>query len=456
MSGPVVVVGGGIAGITAALGCADAGREVTLVEARPRLGGLTHSFQRRGAWVDNGQHVFLRCCRAYRRLLDRLGSAGLVTLQDRLDVPVRSGRRPGTSRLRRTGLPAPLHLAGALLRYRWLSPAERARAARAALVLARVDRDDPDVDECSFGGWLAGHGQSDRAVEALWDLIGVATLNAPADQASLALAATVFQVGLLESADAADIGWADVPLQRLHGDAALRALAAAGVRVETSTRVTALSRDRRHWRLHATSHADGSHSLDAEDVVLAAPPRVTESLLPPGALGLPSGWSGRLGSSPILNVHLRLDRPVMQEPFVAAVDSPLQWVFDRTRQAGLAPADGQYVAVSVSAADAMVGAPVPEVRTWALAHLADLLPEVRAAGVDDFFVTREPHATFRPAPGSRRWRPGTATAHPGVHLAGAWTATGWPATMEGAALSGEAAASSVVERSSRLELEVLS
>jgi squalene-associated FAD-dependent desaturase len=442
----VAVVGGGLAGITAALRLADAGTRVTLLEGRPKLGGLTHSFRRDGRWVDNGQHVFLRCCTSYLGLLDRLGVADRVHLQPRLDVPVRSGRHAGTARLRRTppslALPAPLHLGPALASYRWLSPLARLRTMRAALALGRVDRTATATDEVSFGHWLTAHGQSPRAVEAVWDLIGVATLNARAADASLALAATVFQLGLLERADAADIGWSLVPLQQLHGDAAMRALDRAGVEVRLRSRAAALTPAGGRWRL------DGE---EYDDVVLAVPPPEAEKLLPPGAVDLPAGWAASLGSSPIVNAHVVLDRPVLDEPFVAGVDSPLQWVFDRTAQGGAA--DGQYLAVSLSAADALIDVPVAELRDWVLPALEQLLPAAADARVKEFFVTRERHATFRPAPGSRRFRPGAGTALTGLHLAGAWTDTGWPATMEGAVRSGEAAADALLAAPAHRDLQ---
>ena len=433
------VVGGGLAGITAALELADAGHRVTLLEGRPKLGGLTHSFQRDGRWVDNGQHVFLRCCTSYLRLLDRLGVSDQVHLQPRLDVPVRSGHHGGVARLRRAGgLPAPLHLGPALATYRWLSPAARLQAMRAALALARVDRTAPATDARSFGDWLTAHGQGPRAVEAVWDLIGVATLNAHADDASLALAATVFQLGLLERADAADIGWSLVPLQQLHGDAATRALAAAGVEVRLRARTQSLEAAGPAWRLGAQQGAE-----EYDDVVLAVPPHEAARLLPPGAVTLEPGWADALGSSPIVNAHVVLDRVVVDEPFVAAVDSPLQWVFDRTPQGGVDEA-GQYLAVSLSAADDIVNLSVAEIGNWVLPALRQLLPAAASARVKEFFVTRERQATFRPAPGTGRFRPGAATLLPGLHLAGAWTDTGWPATMEGAVRSGEAAAASVL------------
>ncbi|MEX0427346.1 hydroxysqualene dehydroxylase HpnE [Nocardioides sp. DS6] len=433
----VAVVGGGLAGITAALRLADAGCRVTLHEAKPKLGGLTHSFPRdlgdERLWVDNGQHVFLRCCTSYRALLDRLGVTGQVTIQDRLDVTVLSGAYVGTGRLRRSGLPAPLHLGAALATYRWLSPLDRLKVVPAALALGRVDRKAPVTDDQSFGDWLARHGQSDRAVEAVWDLIGVATLNAPAARSSLALAATVFQLGLLDEPGAADIGWSDVPLQQLHGDAAAKALADAGVDVRLGAKVVSLD------------------DLDAEAVVVAttAPEaaRLAGDVIPDAH---PADWADELGSAPIINLHLVYDRTVLDEPFVAAVDSPLQWVFDRTAHAGLR--QGQYVAVSISAADQLVDLPVATLRERFVPHVEAVLPRARDAELRDFFVTRERHATFRPAPGSGRLRPATRTTSARVYLAGAWTATGWPATMEGAVRSGEAAADALLETRSPLEV----
>jgi uncharacterized protein with NAD-binding domain and iron-sulfur cluster len=309
-----------------------------------------------------------------------------------------------------------------LLRYRLLSPAQRIRFVRAALALRSVDRDDPATDRRTFGDWLREHGQDARTVAGLWDLVGTATLNARAEQASLALAAMVFQVGLLTDSSAADIGWSLVPLGRLHGDAAARALAEAGVQVRLSTKVTALD-------------------LSCP-VVLAVPPAEAEALLPAGAVDPEPGWSHRLGVSPIVNVHVVLRRPVLTEAFLAVVGSPVQWVFDRTASAGLGT--GQYLALSISAADDLVDRPVAWIRGRILAELAAVLPKFREDDVVDFFVTREREATFRPAPGSRALRAGPLTRVPGLVLAGAWTDTGWPATMEGAVRSGEQAARAVL------------
>jgi squalene-associated FAD-dependent desaturase len=437
----VVVAGGGLAGITAALRLADAGAMVTLIEARPRLGGLTASFRRGEIDVDTGQHVFLRCCTSYRDLLDRLHVTALTTLQSRLDVQVVRAADGRRASLRRGSLPViaglPLHLGRSLAGYSVMPAAARLAAARAALALRLVDAENPATDEQSFGHWLADHGQPTAAVEALWDLVGVATLNARAADASLALAATVFQRGLLTAADAADIGWSNVSLQELHGDAATRELGAAGVDIKFHSRVETIEPHQSGWRVRT---AEIDHAADA--VVVALPPTAAERVLPADALDLDPGWSNQLGATPIVNVHAIFDRTVMDETFLACVGSPLQWLFDRNAASGYR--GGQYLAASLSAADEVAAKPVADLRAQLLPEFERVLPRARQANVVDFFVTREPHATFRQAPGSGRWRPVTATRHAGLVMAGAHTATGWPATMEGAVRSGDLAAAALL------------
>ncbi|MEU9050881.1 hydroxysqualene dehydroxylase HpnE [Streptomyces sp. NPDC048384] len=431
-----VVVGGGLAGITAALALADAGVRVTLIEGRPRLGGLAFSFQRGDLVVDNGQHVYLRCCTAYRWFLDRIEGTALAPLQDRLDVPVIDVERPEgrrLGRLRRDALPVPLHLGRSLATYPHLSLADRAKVGRTALALQGLDLADPALDTQDFGSWLTAHGQSARAVEALWDLVGVATLNAVAGDASLGLAAMVFKTGLLSDPGAADIGWAHVPLGDLHDRLARKALDSAGVRTEVRTRVTSISPAKNgRWSVQVPGE-----TLRADTVVLAVAQREAHDLLPEGALDAPERLL-EIGTAPILNVHVVYDRQVLTRPFFAALGTPVQWVFDRTAASGLR--GGQYLALSQSAAQDEIDAPVAALRERYLPELERLLPRTRGAQVKDFFVTRERTATFAPTPGVGRLRPGARTKAPGLYLAGAWTATGWPATMESAVRSGVSAA----------------
>jgi squalene-associated FAD-dependent desaturase len=446
MSGrTVVVVGGGLAGITAALRCADAGLPVTLHETRRQLGGLTYSFRRGNLTVDNGQHVFLRCCTAYLALLERLGVRDRVALQARLAIPVRAPGAPEPAWIRASaGVPAPYHLARSLLGYRHLPLRQRLRLLPAARALREVDPADPATDRRTFGDWLRGHGQSQRAVTVLWDLITVAALNARADETSLALAASTFQTGLLTDPGAAAVGWSRVPLSDLHAGPALAALEAAGVEVRLRSRVRGLERVGAGWAV-----GTDSGQTVADQVVVAVPPDAAEALLPARAVRRPPGWGARLGSSPIINLHVRYAHRVLDEPFIAAVDSPVQWVFDRSGTTQ--PHTGQYVAVSMSAARQLVDRPTPELCRRLLPAVAELLPAARGADVLDAFVTRERAATFLPAPGTAADRPTTTTDAAGLHLAGAWTATGWPATMEGAVRSGNAAAAAVADLPAPME-----
>ncbi len=473
-----VVIGGGLAGITAALALAQAKHEVTLLEAKPRLGGATMSFTRDGLVIDTGQHVFLRCCTAYRGLLDRLGMSAHAPIQPRFDATVLApGKR---AQLKRRRIPKPLHMLPALLGYPFLSNAGRMRLGLAALAFRRLDEKDPKTDEIRLGDWLAAHGQDERTRRVLWDLFSVSSLNVPGDDASLALAAVVVKTGLLGDADAADIGIPALSLGELHGAAAARTLAKLGATVRLQAKVAAIESKGDQFLVRLVGAPDGddgdrasdtmpgsaigraaggyggsssreaaggyggSSSREATDlladaVVLAVPHDQAARLIPAGALPAETvdGWAG-LGAAPIVNVHVIYDRKVMDVPFAAGVDSPVQWVFDRTRISGMhARGDnGQYLAISLSAADEYANMPVAELREQFLPALADIFPKAKDGCVTEFFVTREKRATFRGVPGTAKLRPQAATGLPGLVLAGSWTDTGWPDTMESAVRSG--------------------
>jgi predicted NAD/FAD-dependent oxidoreductase len=467
----VVVIGGGLAGITAAIALSEAGAAVTLLEARPRLGGATTSFNRGALVVDTGQHVFLRCCTAYRGLLARLGMTGSVRIQDRFDVTVLAP--DGTARLRRNGLPGPLHMGASLARYPLLSLAERAKVTRAALAMRMLNPADPALDRQRLGDWLAAHGQDERTRRVLWDLFTVSSLNIPGDDASLALAATVVKTALLGRKDAADIGIPLAPLGELHGTAGLALLRRLGADVRLGVKASGVEMadpasaapgqerpgstpsggpaGRYLVRLArgeddgdasgmagpgGPGGADGRKVIAADGVVIATPAYAAARLVPAGA-DVPSGTWADLGTSPIINVHVIYDQRVTRLPFAAAVDSPVQWLFDRTGISGFgASGRGQYLAISLSAAEPYVDVPAARLREMFVPALAGLLPGARDARVSEFFVTRERRATFRQGPGCGRLRPHAATALPGLTLAGAWTDTGWPDTMEGAVRSG--------------------
>ncbi len=470
----VIVLGGGLSGIVAALDCAEAGARVTLLEVRPQLGGAAYSFERDGLRLDNGQHVFLRCCTAYRALLERLGSTRCVSIQPRLEIPVLSpGTKPAV--LRRGRLPAPLHLAGTLARYPHLTPVQRLRAARAALSLARLDpraalerersavnahgggslahregspvhgggspgamgesgasrrRDLPAPG--TFGEWLAEHRQDEAAVAGLWDLVALPTLNLPAAEGSLALGAFVLRTGLLKNNDAGDIGFHMRPLSETLGEPAERVLAEAGVDVRFGVRVERVWRVADQLRVSA-----GELELQGDAVISAIPHQRAAALLEPLLGNDAASWNA-LGSSPIVNVHVVYDRRVCDLGFAAGVGTPVQYVFDRTEAAGLT--DGQCLAISISGAKDDMRLSAEQLRERYVGALRELFADAREAVVRSVHISREHAATFRAAPGTQALRPSARTCVRGLLLAGAWTDTGWPATLEGAVLSGHTAA----------------
>ncbi|HSR85651.1 MAG TPA: hydroxysqualene dehydroxylase HpnE [Streptosporangiaceae bacterium] len=450
----VVVVGGGLAGISAAIGLADAGLDVTLLEARAWLGGATCSFARRGLMIDNGQHVFMRCCETYRGLLARLGVTAASPLQGPLDVTVLG--LAAASRVHGSRLPAPMHLVRSIARYRLLSASERAKAAAAAVALQFADADRHDR---SLGDWLARHGQDERSRRAFWDVLTLSALNVPADHAELPLAAAAISTALLAGRGNADLGIPLVPLSQLHGNPAAELLRQLGVTVRLGVGASALRVSPAGGydvRLVHTAPPGASGVLapereavydhapteiNAAGIVLAVPAWDAAALVQTELADVAATWSS-LRPSPVVSLHVIYGTRVTELPFAAVVDSPVHWVVDKTEAAGLRT--GQYLAASIRAADAYVDTPVSELRAELMPELERLFPSAAGAIVTDFFVTRERRATIAHVPASTQSRVTTGAELPGFAVAGAWTDTGWPDTMEGAVRSGRSAARKII------------
>jgi predicted NAD/FAD-dependent oxidoreductase len=243
----------------------------------------------------------------------------------------------------------------------------------------------------------------------------------------------IFQTGLLQNRHAGDIGYPNVPLSKLHADPAEFLLSRRGVQILKGSRVRSIDTNTGGYRVAVR----GREPLDADAVILAVPHDSAARLVPSNAVADPAPFR-LLGKSPIVNIHVLYDRKVLDWPFAAGMRSPVQWVFDRTTIAGCQR--GQYLAVSLSGAEEYVGETNSSLRLKFLDALSALFPKARSASVESFFVTREHEATFFQSPGSAALRPGAVTRLPGLYLAGAWTDTGWPATMEGAVRSGLCAA----------------
>jgi squalene-associated FAD-dependent desaturase len=385
----VAVVGGGLAGLAAALDLVDAGHEVAIYEARPTLGGAVQTLPRRDGDPepppDNGQHIALGCFREYLRFLERIGESGSVRRLP-LELPVidEAGR---TATIR----PA----ATALLRYRHVSLGERVR------VLSALARWRPEARAATFGEELRKRGQSARAVERFWDVFIRPALNLRADEASAEAGLFTVRTALLGERSDSDLVLPTRPLGEMHGEAAGQALEAAGATIETGVRV------------------DDLDSLDTDAVVLAIPPAGSD-----------------LEYSPIVSVHLWLDRELLATPLAALLGSDAHWVFDRGKLTGHIPDRGQYLTVVSSGAPELM-----ELRGRELVEriAGQITERLGAAELLWSRVSREPQATIAVRPGSEKHRPGPETDRPNVVRAGAWTATDWPPTMEGAVRSGRAA-----------------
>jgi hydroxysqualene dehydroxylase len=427
-----IVVGGGVAGVAAAVAATDRGWPTLLLERGRVLGGMARSFpdDRLGGEMDCGQHVLMACCTEFRGLLRRLGTAHLAPLQDRLDVVVvdEDGRR---ARLREVHMPAPLHLLPSLARLPWLSTVDRA-AIGVAVTRLRALRDLDAIDAQSFAEWL-GIAARGSARRAMWDLVTVATCNLGAEQVSAAVGAFVMREGFLRSRAAA-VGVPAAGLSRLL-DPAQIAVARGGGAVRRGTAVDGLLLGGGAVAGVRTAAGD---ELRAPRVVVAGPPSLLARLAPGVALHPSLAGFQRLGTSPILNLHLRFDRRVLDAPYLAVWDSPLQWLFSRSRLHG-EPGPEETVVCSLSAATDLAELPAEEVRDRLLPHLHRAQPRSRDARLLGWRVTREREATAALRPGTAHLRPGPQTPLPGLALAGAWIATGWPITMESAARSGRAA-----------------
>jgi hydroxysqualene dehydroxylase len=410
----VAVVGAGLAGLTAGLELAKRGWRVDLYERSRLLGGKATSFEVEGHEVDCGQHVVLACCTATLDLVEELGLSDALYIQPRFEVTVLSRKRP-PAQLRASGLPAPLHLMAGFARYPHLTTLDRIRVGR-ALVAARTDV-SPKGD---MAAWLRRHHQSTRALRAFWEPFLVPALNAPLDRVSAVMGLFVIRTAFLGDRDAARIAYLRVPLARLAEAAAARL---DGVHLRHSV----VGVHREGGRITGVKLSGGAGAA-CDACVIAVPPKRLNAMLDDApALGV-TGLDA-FEAMPIVDVHLWYDRPVLGCDFAALLDSPVQWVFEKSPG---------YVCCSLSAADDLVQRPERELVELGRTELAAVLPQAARARLLRGAATRDPEATFIPAPGVRR--PGATTVLSNLVIAGAWTDTGWPATIESAVRSGRTAA----------------
>jgi squalene-associated FAD-dependent desaturase len=423
----VAVVGGGLAGLATALAAGSAGHTVTVFEARPFLGGRATSYplntaDEGGPTIDNCQHVLLHCCTNLIDFYRRLG------VQDRIHFHrevywVEPGGR--VSRMRRGLLPAPFHFTESFARLHFLSAADKISIGQALLAVQREFRKRTDLEHMTMLDWLREKKQTQRAIERFWRQVLVSAVNEELDCMAAIHGLQVFFLGFLSRADSYEVGIPNVPLAQLYSDDAW----AKYPQIEIVHRAVV---QRLHLGNNTVSHLMvNGERVTAEAYVLAVPFERVAALAPDLRIDF-----SRFTHSPITGIHLWFDRAITELPHATLLDRTIQWMFNKQ--------DGRHIQLVVSASRSLVGMKRDEVIELALRELKDFFPRATEAQLERAHVVKEVRATFSAAPNLEELRPFSATSVPNLFLAGDWTRSGWPATMEGAVRSGYLAAEAVL------------
>ena len=430
----VAIIGGGLAGLSAGSALADAGYRVELFERRPYLGGRASSYELPGTGeiVDNCQHVLLGCCTNLIDFYHRLGVEQQIRWYNAITFILPGGR---TSTLKPGMLPPPLHVAPSFLGSAVLGLKDKLSIAQAMMALIPVL---PKDDGASFLSWLGHHGQTGQAIDRFWGPVLVSALNEDLDHVSVRYAALVFRESFLKSAEAGRMGVPAVPLSQLYGTAA-QYIEAHGGKVHLRAAADTVRADSDGVQLCVSGE-----DVSADYAIVATPFSAVEKLLPEaGETQALRQELQKLSTSAITGIHLWFDREITSLEHAVLLERTIQWMFHKskilaTRQAS-APS-GSYVELVVSSSKTLVEKPRREIIDLAVRELGEFFPLVREAKLTRATVIKEVNATFSPAPGSDAFRPSNRSPWPRLFLAGDWTATGWPSTMEGAVRSGYAAA----------------
>ncbi len=424
----VIIIGGGLAGLSAAAALAEAGFRVRLFESRGFLGGRATSYplspsEEDSEVIDNCQHVLLGCCVNLLDFYGRLGVRDRIRFYRNFYFIEPGGR---VSTLARGFLPAPLHLAGSFLRLACFSASDKLAISRGILAILRERSTRTDLASISMLDWLREKRQTQAAIDRFWRQILVSAINEDLDRMAAMHGFQVFRLGFLARADSYEMGVPNVPLGELYGRGAWERT--GNVTISLRSPVESFDPEAGVCSGGACHTADYYIcALPFERVHAAAPCLRVDARL--------------FEHSPITGIHLWFHRAVTHLPHATLLDRNIQWMFNKE--------GGRYVQVVVSASRSLTEMPRAEVISLAVQELGEFIPAVREARLERAHVVKELRATFSAAPGTEALRPGAETRFPNVFLAGDWTNSGWPATMEGAVRSGYIAAEAVARAAGR-------
>jgi zeta-carotene desaturase len=428
----VIIAGGGLAGLATAAALGSAGYRVDLFESRGFLGGRATSYEAPGSGdtadppeiIDNCQHVLLRCCVNLLDFYRRLGVAGDVRFF-REFVFIEPGGR--ASVMRRGVLPAPAHFAGSFAGLKFLGMRDKLGIARAMLALRRERTTRTDLDQITMLDWLREKRQTEQAIHRFWGQVLVSAINEELGRMAASHGFQVFWLGFLARPDSYEMGVPAVPLVKLYSPDAWEKIG----KVKLHLRAPVERLDVERGRVRCAIAGGVEHTADF--YVAAVPFERLGALAPNAGLDIPA-----LGHSPITGIHLWFDRSITDLPNATLLDRTIQWMYNKS--------EGRYLQLVVSASRSLLDMPRQEVISLALRELIEFFPAVREATLVKAHVVKEVRATFSAAPGVEQLRPGTRTAVTNLFLAGDWTRSGWPATMEGAVRSGYLAAEAIAAR----------
>ena len=449
MSKSVAIVGGGVAGIAAATALADAGLKVQLFEKRPLLGGRASSFldHQTGQRTDECQHGTMRCCTNLADLLERLGVHDQIQYFDALEFLDGDGKR---SQIRGCGLPAPAHTAVSFLLFKSLNVADKIAISRAMLSMLRTPPTS-EWDALSIEAWFQKMGQTERAVKRFWRPILVSACNEDLARISAANAFKIFRDGFLLNSTAFHFGLSKVPLGTLYHEPAMNYLKARNACVRVRTIV-----DRMEIAGSANGEVSGivlndGERVEADYYISALQCDLLLKILPPEVMaGVPYFENLReIEFSPIAGVHLWFDKVLDCPASLALLDRKTEWIFNKNKIFSLPDSEGTYLSMVISASHALAAMPKEELIALVLADVRACVPDAQKAAVVKSYVIRWPKATIAPKAGAEALRPGQVSPLSNLFIAGEWTRTGWPSTMEGAARSGYLAAEAVLAKENR-------